>query len=71
MGAESIQYALNTNWGGESLQVNGRFAELRPDGKEPLWDYFGAALAVNVGRQGSWTSIPANVWKSISGAKSE
>lgn len=69
MGAESLQYALNNNWGGESLLVNGRFAELRPDGRESLWKYFGAAQAVNVGRQGSWKGFPAAIWKTISGSK--
>ena len=65
MGADSLRYAFKNNWGGESLQVNGRFVEIRPDGKRPIFDAFGVAGAVNVGRNMSWKTLPAGIWRTV------
>jgi UDP-MurNAc hydroxylase len=43
----ALYYALRFLWGGESLQVNGRFREIYPDGRMPLFDYLHLACAMN------------------------
>ena len=43
----ALLFAFKFLWGGETLQINGRFREMYPDGRVPLFDYLGAACAMN------------------------
>lgn len=47
LSSSALSYALRFLWGGESLQVNGRFRELRQDGRIPLFEYLWLASALN------------------------
>jgi UDP-MurNAc hydroxylase len=47
--SDSLVYAFKFLWGGMSLQVNGRFHEVYPGGREPLFDYFHLAESFNRG----------------------
>ncbi len=57
MGSDSLRYAFQQLWGGESLQVNGRFRELRPDGRFALFGYFWLAAGRNRGERMSWRDL--------------
>lgn len=46
----ALAYALRFLWGGESLQVNGRFREVYPEGRIALFDYLWIASAMNHAR---------------------
>jgi hypothetical protein len=43
----ALLFAFKFLWGGETLQINGRFRELYPEGRVPLFDYLGIACAMN------------------------
>jgi L-ascorbate metabolism protein UlaG (beta-lactamase superfamily) len=43
----ALLYAFKFLWGGETLQINGRFREMYRDGRIPLFDYLGSACAMN------------------------
>ncbi len=57
MGSDSLRYAFQQLFGGESLQVNGRFRELRPDGRLALFEYFWLAAGRNRGERMSWSEL--------------
>jgi len=57
LGADSLQYAFRFLWGGETLQVNGRFSELYPDGHKQLFGYLWLALDKNRGSVYTWQDV--------------
>ena len=57
MSSDSLRYAFQHMWGGESLQVNGRFRELRPDGRLALFQYFWLAAGRNRGEAIGWGDL--------------
>jgi UDP-MurNAc hydroxylase len=58
LGADSLQYAFRFLWGGETLQVNGRFSEGHPGGYKRLFGYLWLALDKNRGGTYTWKNIP-------------
>ncbi len=62
--SDSLLFALKFLWGGESLQVNGRFIELRTDGDDELgatadkvFRQFRLGRSLDLGRDLSWTAV--------------
>jgi len=47
LSSAALAYAFRFLWGGETLQVNGRFNEIQADGRIPLFDYLWLASALN------------------------
>ncbi len=47
LSSQALLYSLQFLWGGETLQINGRFHEIQPDGRAPLLEYLGIALGLN------------------------
>lgn len=43
----ALMFALRFLWGGESLQINGRFREIYPEGRIPLFEYLWVACGLN------------------------
>lgn len=43
----ALLFAFKFLWGGETLQINGRFREIYPEGRVPLFEYLGSACAMN------------------------
>lgn len=60
LGSDSLHYAFRFLWGGESLLINGRFTEVYPEGKAPLFNYFFTATGQSKGDEVTWKSIPAS-----------
>ncbi len=57
VGADSLHYAFRFLWGGETLQINGRFEEIRPEGRRPLFQYFWLAGGRNRGVELGWGAL--------------
>lgn len=62
--SDSLLFALKFLWGGESLQVNGRFVELREPGEDELgqtsdqvFRQFRLGRSLDLGRDLSWTAV--------------
>jgi len=49
LASDSLAYAFRFLWGGAALQINGRFHELRPEGRVPLFDALWMADGMNRG----------------------
>lgn len=47
MSSAALMFAFRFLWGGESLQINGRFREIYPEGRVPLFEYLWVACAMN------------------------
>lgn len=47
LSSAALMFAFRFLWGGESLQINGRFREVYPDGRIPLFEYLWVACALN------------------------
>jgi len=47
LSSAALMFGFKFLWGGESLQINGRFREIYPDGRIPLFDYLWVACAMN------------------------
>jgi len=47
LSSAALLFAFKFLWGGETLQINGRFNELYPDGRIPLFEYLWIACAMN------------------------
>jgi hypothetical protein len=47
LSSAALMFAFKFLWGGESLQINGRFREIYPDGRIPLFEYLWVACAMN------------------------
>jgi len=45
-------------WGGQTLQINGRFREIRPEGRLPLFEIFSVAGWHKSGKTVRWSSTP-------------
>jgi L-ascorbate metabolism protein UlaG (beta-lactamase superfamily) len=45
-------------WGGQTLQINGRFREIRPDNRRPLFEIFSVAGWRKSGHTVRWSSTP-------------
>lgn len=57
IGSEALAYAFKFLWGGQTLLINGRFREIRPGGREPLFRYFHAAASRSAGRTARWNTL--------------
>jgi hypothetical protein len=67
-GTDSLVYAFRFLWGGESLQVNGRFHEVRPGGRHTLFDYFRLASYFNRGGTLGWRTSAARLTRALRAA---
>lgn len=67
MSTDSLGFALENLFGGESLLVNARFRELRPDGRKELFGYFELASGVNQGLRLSWASAARRALRILTG----
>ena len=47
LSSAALNYSLRFLWGGESLQINGRFREVYAEGRRPLFEYLWIACAMN------------------------
>ncbi len=47
LSSAALMFSFKFLWGGESLQINGRFHEMYPDGRIPLFEYLWVACAMN------------------------
>ena len=47
MSSAALYFAFRFLWGGETLQINGRFHENYPEGRVPLFGHLGTACAMN------------------------
>jgi len=47
LSSAALMFAFRFLWGGESLQINGRFREVYPEGRIPLFEYLWVACAMN------------------------
>ncbi len=55
MGSDSLSYAFLNLFGGETLQVNGRFSEAYDRSRMALFNYFNIAVALNQGVKMTWS----------------
>jgi hypothetical protein len=53
----TLRYLFQFLWGGDTLQVNARFRELRPGGWSALSNYGGLAAALNRGSRITWRDL--------------
>jgi hypothetical protein len=61
LSSDSLRYAFQFLWGGETLQVNARFRELRPGARRPLFQYFSLAGGRNRGEALGWRDLFARL----------
>jgi UDP-MurNAc hydroxylase len=54
----ALLYTFKFLWGGQTLQINGRFREIRPEGRRPLFEIFSVAGWRKSGNTVRWSSIP-------------
>ncbi|MBT8422438.1 MAG: MBL fold metallo-hydrolase [Gammaproteobacteria bacterium] len=47
LSSAALMFAFRFLWGGESLQINGRFREIYPEGRIPLFEYLWVACGLN------------------------
>lgn len=47
VGSSALHFAFRFLWGGETLQVNGRFREVYPEGRRSLFRHLGMATGLN------------------------
>lgn len=47
LSSAALLYAFRFLWGGETLQINGRFREIYPEGRLPLFEYLWVARGLN------------------------
>ena len=57
VGSQSLHYGFRFLWGGETLQINGRFQEIYPEGKMPLFHYYYLAGELNAGKGVAWKTL--------------
>lgn len=57
LSTDSLMYGFQHLFGGEALQVNGRFEEMYPDGRLVLFDYFYTAINQNQGKAMTWSNM--------------
>jgi hypothetical protein len=56
--AGALLYTFKFLWGGQTLQINGRFREIRPEGRRSLFEIFAVAGWRKSGHTVRWSSIP-------------
>jgi UDP-MurNAc hydroxylase len=54
----ALLYAFKFLWGGQTLQINGRFREIRPESRHPLFEIFSVAAWRKSGNTVRWSSTP-------------
>ena len=59
--AQSLEFALRFPWGGETLQVNGRFHENYRGGRNILFEYFRLGRRLYHGNRWTFSSVARNV----------
>ena len=47
LSSAALLFAFRFLWGGETLQINGRFREIYPEGRIPLFEYLWVACGLN------------------------
>jgi hypothetical protein len=66
LGSDSLSYGFLNLFGGETLQVNGRFSEGYDGGRMALFNYFHIAVALNRGVKVTWSrSIAQRISKAL------
>jgi UDP-MurNAc hydroxylase len=65
VGSDSLRYGFEFLWGGESLLVNGRFSEIRPGGRDRLFEYYFQAHSHNIGRVCGWSDLFAGLLRRV------
>ena len=53
----ALLYTLKFLWGGQTLQINGRFREIRPEGRRPLFEIFSVAAWRKSGHTVRWRGL--------------
>ncbi len=61
LSSDSLRFAFQFLFGGETLQVNARFRELRENSRLPLFHYFALAGSRNRGERLGWRQLLARV----------
>ncbi len=54
MSSDSLHYCFKFLWGGDTLQINGRFREVRPESRLNLFEDFWMAKGLNAGDPLTW-----------------
>lgn len=57
LASDSLHYSFNHLWGGDTLQINGRFREVRPESRLNLFQDFWLAKGLNAGDPLTWTGL--------------
>ena len=57
LGSDSLHYCFKFLWGGDTLQINGRFHEVRPESRLNLFEDFWMAKGLNAGDPLTWRSL--------------
>ena len=65
--SDSLHYAFAFLWGGDTLQINGRFHEVRPDSRLNLFEDFWTAKGLNAGDALTWSGLVRNGWQRLLG----
>jgi hypothetical protein len=55
--SDSLHYCFKFLWGGDTLQINGRFQEIHPDSRINLFEDFWMAKGLNAGDPLTWRSF--------------
>jgi hypothetical protein len=55
--SDSLLYCFKFLWGGDTLQINGRFREVRPESRINLFEDFWLAKGLNAGDPLTWRSL--------------
>jgi hypothetical protein len=61
LSSDSLRYAFRFLWGGETLQINARFRELRPESRRPFFQYLWLAAGRNRGETLGWRELFARL----------
>ncbi len=57
LSSDSLHYCFKFLWGGDTLQINGRFHEVRPESRLNLFEDFWMAKGMNAGDPLTWRSL--------------
>lgn len=61
MSSAALSYAFRFLWGGQTLHINGRFEEIKPDARDRLFRYFHMASNRSSGHTMKWNTLPRDV----------
>ena len=69
--SDSLHYAFAFLWGGGTLQINGRFHEVRPGSRLNLFEDFWMAKGLNAGDALTWSGLMRSAWQRLLGKAPE